>query len=172
MTDPYVANPVTIVICYFPERENQELQLLSRRRKVTGAFVLLRRSLPRGCCYFGRQRHGGWGALHRPLLLQREKMCGYFSKLAAQSNEVTKVTGFPASPWPSGLASAAASAWKICNSGLLVPRRPPTRTRPNDEQVRNCREADEALLRLQPREAGHGVLRDGDNRRSPFAALP
>jgi hypothetical protein len=26
--------------------------------------------------------------------LQREKICGDFSKLAAQSNEVTKVTGF------------------------------------------------------------------------------
>jgi len=37
----------------------------------------------------------------------------------------------PSSPWPSGLASAAASDWKICNSGQPVPRRLPTRMRPD-----------------------------------------
>ena len=35
-----------------------------------------------------------------------------------------------ASRWRSGLASAAASGLRICNSGPLVPRRPPTRMRP------------------------------------------
>ena len=42
------------------------------------------------------------------------------------------------SPSLSGLASAAASEWKICNSGLRVPRRPPTRTQPSSTHLKSA----------------------------------